>query len=172
MEFLDLFTLKDVFIAGTGLIIASIIRIYYDSHVETKKVKRFGSSLGIYNSAIETNKSGLIVLSSSDEVIFVNTEAVNVLGANIEQLRNGHLDSLLIENEESKKSDSFLNTIHSLNHLPYAQLINKSQKVPVDVSINKINTSVQSKDFLYVINISDNSSINQLQDEARELLVA
>ncbi len=172
MEFLDLFTLKDVFIAGTGLIIASIIRIYYDSHVETKKVKRFGSSLGIYNSTIETNKSGLIVLSSSNEVIFVNTEASNVLGANIEQLRNGHLDSLSIENEESKKSESFLNTIHSSNHIPYAQLINKSKKVSIEVSINKVHTSIQEQDYLYVINISDNSSINQLQDEARELLIA
>jgi hypothetical protein len=54
--------------------------------------------------------------------------------------------------------------------MPYAQLINKSEKLPVAVSIDKVNTSPQGQDYLYIVNISDTSPVNQLQEEARRLL--
>jgi len=170
MEFLDLFTLKDVFLAGTGLVIVSMMRIYYDSYVETKKVKCFGHSLDIYNSSIETSRLGLLVLSDTHEVVFANTEAKNILDADISMLHNGYLNLLSIENEEDGKSISLSEAIRMETHMPYAQLINKSEKLPVAVSIDKVNTSPQGQDYLYIVNISDTSPVNQLQEEARRLL--
>jgi len=41
MEFLNLFSLKDVFLAATGLMLVSMLRIYYDSYVDRKKSKTF-----------------------------------------------------------------------------------------------------------------------------------
>ncbi len=170
MEFLDLFSLKDVFIAATGLMFVSILRIYYDSFIEKKKVARFGNSLGIYNSLIEDSKEGLLIVSDNEKVIFVNTEAANILNTNIGKLNSTYLDSIRIEGEYTNKNESLLEIIHTKNYISNAYLTDNSHTLPISISINKVNISPQSHNYWYIVVLRDMTSINDLREGARGLL--
>jgi len=170
MEFLDIFSLTDVFVAAIGLMLVSIMRIYYDSYVEKKKVKRFGSSLGIYNSLIEDSKEGLLIVSDNNEIIFTNIEAAKILNTNIEKLDSSYLDSVRIENEDNGKNESFLEILHTKNYIANAYIINDSGNLPISVSINKVNTSPQAYNYWYVVILRDMTNINELREGARGLL--
>ncbi len=170
MEFLDLFSLKDVFIAATGLMFVSIMRIYYDSYIEKKKVARFGNSLGIYNSLIEDSKEGLLIVSDNEKVIFVNTEAANILNTNIGKLNSTYLDSIRIEGEYTNKNESLLEIIHTKNYISNAHIIDNSRTLPISISINKVNISPQSHNYWYIVILRDMTSINDLREGAQGLL--
>ena len=170
MNFLDLFSLNDVFLAATGLMLVSILRIYYDSYVEKKKVKRFGSSLEIYNSLIEDSREGLLIISDNNEIIFANTEATNILRTNTEKLDSSYLDTLRIENEDNGKNESLFEMLHTKNYIANAYLINNSHKLPISISINKVNTSPNAYNYWSIVILRDMTSINDLREGARGLL--
>jgi transcriptional regulator with PAS, ATPase and Fis domain len=173
MEYLDLFSLKDVFIAATGLIIASIMRIYYDSYIEKKKIKRFSRSLTVYNSLVEDNKDGLLIISNNNEVIYSNNEATKILNTNRTNLDTIHLSGIGIEYENNSNNQSLLETIYSKNYIANANIMVKgSKKLPVSLSINKVSTSSQDDYHWYAVVLRDMTSICELRDGTRDLLAS
>ena len=172
MEFLDIFSLKDVFIAAAGLMLVSMLRIYYDSYVEKKKVRNFGNSLGIYNSLIDDSEEGLLIVSDDNEIVFVNREAAEMLNTNKEKIDSSYFESIRIENEDNGTNESLLEAIQASKHIANAYLLNDSSKLPISVSINKVYTSSQAYNYWNVVILRDMTSINELREGVRGLLEA
>lgn len=170
MDFLDIFSLSDVFIAATGLMFVSILRIYYDSYVEKKKVKRFGSSLELYNTTVEHTEEGLLIISSNDQVIFVNAEAEKILNTNTHRLDVGYLNEITIENHDTNAKESFLEMVHTKNHIVHADIITNAHKLPIIATINKVNVSSHSNDYWYIVILRDMTLMNDLREKAQNLL--
>ncbi|MFC2073274.1 PAS domain-containing protein [Campylobacterota bacterium] len=170
MEFLDIFSLTDVFIAATGLMFVSILRIYYDSYIEKKKVKRFGNSLELYNSTVEHAEEGLLIISHSNEIIFVNTEATNILNTNKKNLDLNYLNSIRIENDDTHINENFMEMIHTKNHIVHAHVVINSHKLPIMATINKVNLYSHENNYCYVVIIRDMTLMNNLREKAESLL--
>jgi hypothetical protein len=169
MEFLDLFSLKDVAIVFTGLMVASIIRIYYDSHVNRKKAERFGSSLGIYNTLLNTQKEGLIIIAG-DKLIFSNDEAAEVLQIKSHQLDIEYLKTLQIQYDYNQDKEYFMDCIKTINYTPDANILSTSDRLPVSLSINKFTPYSNVDVTWYVIILQDMTNIRDLQEGAESLL--
>ena len=169
MNFLDRFSLEDVAIVFIGLVIVSIIRIWFDSHVNRKKAKQFGSSLGIYNSLLDSNKEGLLIIADDNNVIYTNNEAADILNTEVNSMEADYLSTVLIENIDSQSKENLLSIIYSQTHIPNAQL---SDSMAISISINKIKPYTQSDDIWYIVIIQNMTSINELRDGARNLLDA
>lgn len=171
MEFLDLFSLTDVAIVFTGLVIVSIIRIYYDSHVNKQKAERFGSSLGIYNSLLEDTKEGLLIISE-DEVIFSNTEAADILCVKPQQVDKDFLSTLKVGDSYSSEENNFLDSIMYKEYLPNAYITNGTNTTSLSISVNKIKPYSHNENIWYVIILQNMKNVNDLREGAESLLAA
>lgn len=167
MEFLELFSLKDVAIVLTGLIIASIVRIYYDSLVTEKKAKQFGSSLGIYNSVIEDTREGLFIFSNN-EVIYSNTEAADILNTKVHNINKEYLESTMIGLEDKDESMSLLDIIQTKSYVTNAHTAHGLEPMAISISINNFTHDSDGK--MRVVVLQDMTNINELREGARILL--
>ena len=173
MAYLDLFTLGDVFITGTGVVVVSLMRIYYDSYMEKKKLKQFSKSLTVYNSVIEESQDGLLILSDNHEIIYSNNEAVKILHIDKQNLNSSYLNTIDIKSENDEQSQSLLKTIYSKSHIPHADMTLKgSEKRPVSLSINKVNASEENDYHWYVVTLHDLTSISELREASKDLLAS
>lgn len=170
MEFLSLFSLKDVFFAGTGLVLVSMLRIYYDSYVDRKKVKHFSTSLSMYNSLFEESRDGLLILSEHNKIIFVNKEAADILKINIKKPDSKSLFVIDVENEENRKSKSFLDFIHTDGFMANGYLVNNANKLPIYISVNKVNILPEVDEYYCVVHLRDMTNINKLREGTMDLL--
>ncbi len=170
MDFLDIFSLTDVFIAATGLMFVSILRIYYDSYVEKKKVARFGNSLELYNSTVEHADEGLLMISNSNEIIFVNTEATKILNTNENNLDINYLNSIRIEYDDTHISENFIEMVHTKNRIVNAHVVINSHKLPIMATINKVNLSSDENNYCYVVILRNMTLMNDLRNTAESLL--
>ena len=172
MNFLDKFSLEDVAIVFIGLVIVSIVRIWFDSHVNRKKAKQFSSSLGIYNNLLDSSKEGLLIIADDNNVIYTNPEAANILNTEVNGLEADYLSTVKIENSDNQTKENLLSIIHSQTHIPNAQLMHLSDSMAISISINKIKPYTESDDIWYIVIIQNMTSINELRDGARNLLDA
>jgi len=118
MDFLSKFSLVDVAIVFIGLVIVSIVRIWYDSYVNNKKAMQFGNSLGIYNSLLDETKEGLLIITQNDDVVFTNTEAADILHTRTHSINKDFLQTVQIEDEVKSSKDSLLECIHTQTYMP------------------------------------------------------
>jgi len=172
MEFLELFSLKDVAIVLTGLIIASIVRIYYDSHVTEKKAKQFGNSLGIYNNLIDETREGLFILSNDKQIIFSNNEARNILNIKAHNIDKESLETLMIGDEHSAEEQNLLNIIYTKTYLPNAYIVDDQNTKAISISINKMQPNKYTAQVWYIVILQDMTQISELRDGAETLLAA
>ena len=103
MDFLTLFTLKDVFLVSVGLMVAIIFRIYYDMYNEKNKVKYFAQSLELYNSLMDEKQEGILVLNKYYEPISVNNEALVLLKIDIQNINQNFLEKMIINTTEKNE---------------------------------------------------------------------
>ena len=171
MGFLDLFSLTDVAIVFTGLVIVSIIRIYYDSHVNRQKAERFGSSLGIYNSLLDGTKEGLLIIAEG-EVVFSNTEAADILNVKPQQMEKEYLSTLNVGDEYSKKEENFLDAIQHKEYMPSAYITDGSKAISLSISVNKVKPYSHNEKTWYVIILQNMQNVNELREGAESLLAA
>jgi len=169
MEFLNLFSLKDVAIVFTGLVIVSIIRIYYDSYVNGQKAKRFGNSLGIYNTLLNTQKEGLLIIAE-DKLLFSNAEAAEILHTKVHKLDINYLRTLQIEYDYTKGKYTFLDSIKTLNYNADTNIIHDSDTLPVSISVNKFVPYSSTNILWYIVILQDMTSVRELQEGAESLL--
>lgn len=172
MEFLNIFSLQDVAIVLTGLIIVSIIRIYYDSYVNKQKAKRFGSSLGIYNSLIDETKEGMIILDQ-DKVIFSNLEAADILHVRQHEIETDYLSTLKIREEFDDQQGDFLTLINDKEYIPNAYLEDETRSIPLSISVNHITPYSHNDGTQWrIVILQDRTHINELRQGAESLLAA
>ena len=167
MNFLDNFTLEDVATVFIGLLIVSIVRIWYESYVNKKKATQFGSSLGLYNSLLEDTKEGLLIITDTDNIIYVNDEAADVLHTQKNRIDKVFLSTFTIENVDRNSQDTLLNIIHTQSYLSTAY----TKSSPVSISINKVLPNENSHAW-YVVILQNITHIEELRDGAKDLLQA
>ena len=172
MEFLDKFSLEDVVIVFIGLLLVSIVRIWYDSYVNKKKANQFGNSLGIYNSLLDDKKEGLLIVSDDNYVIYNNNEASDILNARDHEMGAAYLSTVIIENSDRTSKDKLLDIIQTHTHIPNAHIMHLSDSMPISISINKIKPYSHANDVWYVIVLQNMTNMNELRDGAENLLAA
>ena len=169
MTFLDLLTLRDVFIAGTGLVIASLIRIYYDAYMEKRKLKRFTQSLTVYNCLIEENKDGIMIITDDNEIIYANEEMLHQLHTERKHLSASYLEKITLTYENTRQT--LLQTIHNRTHIPQANLaLSNTQNPAISLSINKMPTD--GRIHWNIVVLRDMESMCELRDRTIDLLGA
>jgi len=172
MEFLDRFSLQDVATVFIGLVVVSIVRIWYDYYVNKKKATQFGSSLGIYNNLLDDTKEGLIIISDDDHVIYSNAEAADILNTKTHTIDADYLRTVSVANADKTETENLLDIIQSKNHIPNAYIMHSTEALAISISINNIQPHSHTDDTWHVVILQDMTSINELRDNARNLLDA
>lgn len=168
MNYLDNFTLEDVATVFIGLLLVSIVRIWYESYVNKKKATQFGSSLSLYNSLLEDTKEGLLIMTDTDNIIYVNNEAADVLHTQKNRIDKEFLSTFSIEDVNKSAEDNLLNIIHTQTHLSSAH----TKSSPISISINKILPHENANRTWYVVILQNITHIEELRDGAKDLLQA
>ena len=172
MNFLDQFSLTDVTIVFIGLVIVSIVRIWYDAHVNRKKAAQFGNSLGIYNTLLDDTKEGLFILSDKGQLISSNIEATDILDIKAHHLDEDYLGTLIIEDDDNQIQENLLHVIHTKTYIPNAHIVNNPDAKAISISINKVNSFELTNQTWYVVILQDLTQLTELKDGARNLLAA
>jgi len=171
VDFLNLFSLTDVAIVFTGLVIVSIIRIYYDSYVNKQKAKRFGSSLGIYNSLLDDTREGLFILAD-DKVIFSNIEAADILHVKQHQIDKAYLSTLQVKDDYSSTRNDLFNIIQTKEYIPNATILNDTDNISVSISVNKVKPYSHTDTVWYIVILQNMTHVHALREGAESLLAA
>ena len=137
MDFLSRFTLYDVFLVAIGLVLASLIRIYYDSYKEKVRLKRLDRMIKVYNDSMDIYEEGVLVLSNKDDVIFANKEALRIFAAKHTELTAEYLRKKVnIRLKNSLDTDDFFNIIHTRRNIPHVDILTGNTFTPVSMNTN------------------------------------
>ena len=172
MDFIDIFSISDVFKVALGLMLASIIRLYYASYLEKKKISNFSNSLTIYNTLMEDTQSGLIIITNNDKILFSNTIASDMLNTKGKDIDSTYLENIYISDVYSNKKEKFIQGIHAQHHMTNVCLETDDYKLPISIEINKTNMNSDSynHEFLYIIIMHDMTKMNALKEDVTHLL--
>lgn len=166
---LNRFSLEDVFLAAIGLVIVSILRIYYDSYIERKKIKHLCSLINVHNNIDEDKKEGLLVMTSNYSVISANAQVAFMFGVNIENIDTKYLKSLKIKLDSSDEELNFIDAISSMNYIQSAN-VSKTKSI-ISISVNKIYPKIAADGYWYVLTMRDLSNVNELYRTVKDLMV-
>jgi len=172
MEFLDRFSLEDVAIVFIGLVIVSIIRIWFEAYTNKKKATRFGSSLGIYNNLLDEKREGLFILTNDKQIIFSNNESRNILNIKAYTIDTKSLETLMIGDEHSAGQQNLLNIIYTKSYLPNAYIVDDQNTKAISISINKMQPNKYTDQVWYIVILQDMTQMSELRDGAETLLAA
>jgi len=172
MEFLNKFSLEDVAIVFIGLVIVSIIRIWFEAYVNRKKATRFGSSLSIYNNLLDDTKEGLFIISDDAQIIFSNIESRNILNLKEHSMDSSYLETIIIEDTSYSKNENLLNLIYTKTYIPNAFMVDKENKKSISISINTFKPNKYLSQTWYIVILQDMTQISKLRDGAQTLLAA
>ncbi len=168
MNFLEQFTLYDVFLVALGLIIASIVRIFYDSYQERKRLNELDELVTIYNESMNAHDEGVLIISDKNEIVFSNIEVCRILNVERNALDYSYLNNMVrITFPNSVKEKSFLSSIEEKKIITHAQIIIGSITLPVSVHSNTFYMrSENRKDGLWrIITIQDITRKIKLQEK-------
>jgi EAL domain-containing protein (putative c-di-GMP-specific phosphodiesterase class I)/GGDEF domain-containing protein len=137
MGFLEQFTLYDVFLVAVGLVTASIVRIFYDSYKERKRLEELDELVNVYNESMNAYEEGIIIISDQNEIIFSNKEGRRMMKADSDTLTVDYLKSAVkIRLQGSTKEHHFLSTIEERKNISSAQIIINNHSLPIAVHSN------------------------------------
>ncbi len=147
MDYLDRFTLYDVFLVAVGLAVASIIRIFYDSYKEKQRLKKLDELVSIYSKSMNSYSEGVIVIANGKDVLFANKEACRILGTvgnrpNISYLKN--IVKIIVGDSGDEKR--FLPVLEDSVSIADATIVVGDKQLPVEVSSNKFSSSERDGD--------------------------
>ena len=172
MEFLDRFSLEDVAIVFIGLIIVSIVRIWFEAYVNRKKATRFGSSLGIYNNLLDDAKEGLFILSDAGQIVFSNIESTHILNMKTNTMNKDYLETLMIGDSHSSEQQNLLDIIYNKTYLPNAYIVDDLNRKAISISINTLKPNKYMAQVWYIVILQDMTQMSELRDGAETLLAA
>ncbi len=168
MGFLDQFTLYDVFLVAIGLITASIIRIFYDSYRERKRLEELDALIAVYNESMNTYDEGIIIISDNQEILFSNKEAERILRREQDDLDMAYLDEkVLIRVQNSLQEVHFLDTLEEHTSIPNARIVIGHYSLPVSVGSHTFETKGATvKHMLWrIVTLQDISGQVKLQEK-------
>jgi GGDEF domain-containing protein len=153
MGFLEQFTLYDVFLVAIGLVTASIVRIFYDSYKERKRLEELDELVSVYNESMNAYEEGIIIISDQNEIIFSNKEGQRILQADNDRLTVEYLRSMVkIRLQDETKEYPFLSIVEEKNNISTAHIIIDNYSLPIAVHGNAFHiTSDNAKSGLWRI---------------------
>lgn len=170
MWILEQFSLYDVFLVAIGLVLASLIRIFYDSYKEKQRLNALTESLKIYNQSIDMYEEGVIMISDKNEIIFANKEAYRIFGSNDDILDMDYLNNKVkIRLEQTVKEENLLDAIDTKKNITTAHIVTDNLSVPVSINTNKFYMSYDRNSFWQVIVIQDLTSKIILQERIENI---
>ncbi len=166
MGFLSRFTLYDVFLVALGLVIASIIRIFYDSYKERKRLEELDALVSVYNESMDTYNEGVIIISDNHEIIFSNKEIRRILRIGEDELNVEYLREkvfFLVQNNTRKVH--FFDGLKEHDALPNAEIIIGAHNLAIAANSHIFETkSVTKNPMLWrIITLRDISGQVRLQ---------
>ncbi|NKQ41428.1 MAG: EAL domain-containing protein [Sulfurovum sp.] len=165
MNFLDNFTLYDVFLVAIGLVLASLIRIFYDSFKEKKRLKKLGQMIKVYNESMDVYEEGVLIITDKNEVIFANKEASRIFAVKNTDVTMKHLSKKVgIRISGSIKEESFIETIQKRRNIPHAYIVVGSSTVPVSLNTNKFHMQYNHNDSWRIVILQDIANKIKLQE--------
>ncbi len=171
MDFLSIFTLEDVFLVAIGLVTVSIIRIYYDSYIERKKIKYLCRLIDIHNNIDEDEKEGILVISNNNKVILADSGVGRIFGINKEDIDIEYLNNIRIQLDDSNHTESnLMDIIINKNHLDSARILNSGKNLSVSTSLSKAYAPSIPYDSSCVVVFKNLNSTNKLREAADDLI--
>ncbi len=170
MGFWEQFTLYDVFMVALGLVIATLVRIYYDSYQERKKIKALSEKVKIYNQSINAYDEGVLILSKDNDVLFVNKGFGDYFGKDEEEITKDFLQHLKISQIDSPgKTFDFLDIVERFRTLTDVQLPGRQRPVPVKITSSIFHGDEEDpSSFWRIVVIHDLSEYYRLQKQIQK----
>jgi len=168
MGFLEQFTLYDVFLVAIGLITASIVRIFYDSYKERKRLEELDELIAVYNESMNTYDEGIIIISDNHEILFSNNEAHRILRKDQDNLTVAFLnEEVTLRMQNSVKEEGLLTALGENATLPNAWIAIGQYTVSVAVSSHTFQVeSGTAKNVLWrIVTLQDNTGKVKLQEK-------
>ncbi len=168
VHFLQNFSFYDILLVGVGLIIATLIRFYYDSHHVQKKLEELNNKIRIYNYSIDAYDDGLLILTQKNDIVFVNKEFADFFGVKEEDITKNFLEDIqLTFINKAAKEVNFLDAIDRRKYISDVRLSKMRHDVPVKISSNLFRNDDDPNTFWRVVVMSDLSdyyhSLKQIQ---------
>jgi len=165
VDFLSHFSLYDVFLVGLGLVLASLIRIFYDSYKERQRLKQLGRMVKVYNESMDIYEEGVLIISDKQEVIFANKEAARIFALKNADVTMEHLkEKVSIRLGGSFEEESFMETVQKRKNIPQAHIIVGSSSIPVSLNTNKFHMQFNHDNSWRIIILQDIASKMKLQE--------
>ncbi len=164
MDLLNKFTLYDIFLVATGLVLASLIRIFYDSYKEKRRLKKLGQVIKVYNESMDVYEEGVLIIADDNEVIFVNKEASRIFAAKNRKINTEYLSSVRVRLGNSLDDDSFLDIIKKRKNIPHGYVISGNSIVPVSINTNKFHMHFNCNDSWRIVILQDIAYKLKLQE--------
>jgi len=168
MDFLAQFTLYDVFLVAIGLMTASIVRIFYDSYKERKRLEELDALVAVYNESMNAYDEGIIIISDAQEILFANKEAQRILGTEKQHPTMDFLkEKVKIRLKNSLKEEGLFSVLKENATIPNAQLQIGKRTLAVALSSNSfhIAQSGAGNSRWRIITIQDISAKVKLQEK-------
>ena len=159
------FTLYDVFLVGVGLVLASLVRIFYDSYKEKKRLRKLGRMVKVYNDSMDIYEEGVLIISGKKEVIFANKEAARIFGRKKGSVTMEYLkEKVSIRLGGSFEEDEFIDIIQKRRNIPHAYILVGNASVPVSINTNKFHMQFSHNNSWRIIILQDIANKLKLQE--------
>jgi len=169
MNILSMFTLEDVFLTAIGLVTISIMRIYYDSHMERKKIKHLCGLIDVHNHIEEDEKEGILVISNNNKVISADSGVAHIFGVPSEDIDIEYLDNIRVKLDDNSES-SFMDVIKEGGHMRSAKILNSGKQLRVSLNLNRVYRPSVSDDSWSVVVIKNLNNASKLHKAADDLM--
>jgi len=169
MQTSQLITPYVVFLTGTVLIVLTIINIYYRSRKEHQRLKELSNKVKVYNESIEAYEEGVLILSQTDEVLFVNQEFADYFGVKDKEITTTFLRDLKLVNINNPTDTiPFLEAVAKRKYITDVQVPGMLHPAPVKISSNLFQDPSDSNAHWRVIVMHDLSEYYRLQQQIQK----
>lgn len=174
MDILKQFTLLDVFLVAVALVTASIIRIFYDSYRERKRLEELDELVSVYDASMNMYDEGILILSGSQDILFENKELERIFGVPKEETTIEFLQKkVLIRTQDSLQELGFLDVLKKHAVFPDAELRVGNRTLAVTLSSNYFRTKHNDAEnsSWHIVTIRDVTAQNKLREKMKSTVL-
>jgi len=169
MSLMDSLTPYHVFVAGTVLLLAIMIRTYLKSRKEYELLQDLSSKVEVYNRSIDAYEEGVLILSHNNDVLFVNQEFGDYFEISEKEISKKFLNNLTLVNiNDPSKRYNFLDAVDRKKYISDVTIPQMPHKAPIKISSNLFRSSEEDETYWRVIVMHDLSEYYRLQKQIQK----
>jgi EAL domain-containing protein (putative c-di-GMP-specific phosphodiesterase class I)/GGDEF domain-containing protein len=166
MQILQAFSPYNIFLAALFLFLGVILRIYYVSNKEKKKLQELNNKVKVYNKSIDAYEEGVLILSKNNDILFVNQEFGDYFKIDEKQITKKFLQSLTVTSIATPSREiGFLDAVDRRKHIYDVQISDMPEPIPIKISSNLFRGSEEDDTYWRVIVMHDMSEHYRLQKQ-------